>query len=75
MKWVAYTDGACAPSNPGPSGWGAVIIAPGEGGETGIMEEEEIMMELTSNVSPCVIKNVEENNCKYLILPVRLLNS
>jgi ribonuclease HI len=28
MKWVAYTDGACAPSNPGPSGWGAVVIAP-----------------------------------------------
>ena len=20
--WLAYTDGACAPSNPGPSGWG-----------------------------------------------------
>ena len=28
MKWVAYTDGACAPSNPGPAGWGAVLIAP-----------------------------------------------
>ncbi len=28
MKWVAYTDGACAPSNPGPAGWGAVVIAP-----------------------------------------------
>ncbi|WP_428422993.1 ribonuclease H family protein [Methylibium sp.] len=28
MKWVAYTDGACAPSNPGPSAWGAVLIAP-----------------------------------------------
>jgi len=27
-RWVAYTDGACAPSNPGPSGWGAVVIAP-----------------------------------------------
>ena len=27
--WVAYTDGACAPSNPGPAGWGAVVIAPG----------------------------------------------
>jgi ribonuclease HI len=26
--WVAYTDGACAPSNPGPSGWGAVLVAP-----------------------------------------------
>ena len=28
MKWTAYTDGACAPSNPGPAGWGAVVIAP-----------------------------------------------
>ena len=31
-KWVAYTDGACAPSNPGPAAWGAVVIAP-DGGE------------------------------------------
>ncbi len=29
MKWTAYTDGACAPSNPGPAGWGAVLIEPG----------------------------------------------
>ena len=29
FKWVAYTDGACAPSNPGPAGWGAVVISPG----------------------------------------------
>ncbi len=27
-KWLAYTDGACAPSNPGPAGWGAVLLAP-----------------------------------------------
>ena len=33
-KWVAYTDGACAPSNPGPAAWGAVVIAP-DGGEVG----------------------------------------
>jgi ribonuclease HI len=32
-RWVVYTDGACAPSNPGPSGWGAVLIAP-DGGES-----------------------------------------
>jgi ribonuclease HI len=32
-KWIAYTDGACAPSNPGPAGWGAVLIAP-DGTET-----------------------------------------
>lgn len=28
MKWIVYTDGACAPSNPGPSGWGAVLLPP-----------------------------------------------
>ena len=31
-KWVAYTDGACAPSNPGPAAWGAVVFGP-YGGE------------------------------------------
>ncbi len=34
MKWTAYTDGACAPSNPGPAGWGAIVIAPDGQGET-----------------------------------------
>jgi len=34
MMWIAYTDGACAPSNPGPAGWGAVLIAPEGGGES-----------------------------------------
>lgn len=28
MKWVTYTDGACAPSNPGPAAWGAIVLAP-----------------------------------------------
>jgi ribonuclease HI len=32
-RWITYTDGACAPSNPGPAGWGAVVIAP-DGSET-----------------------------------------
>jgi len=27
-RWLAYTDGSCKPTNPGPSAWGAVIIAP-----------------------------------------------
>jgi len=26
--WTAYTDGACAPTNPGPAAWGAVILGP-----------------------------------------------
>ena len=34
MPWVVYADGACAPSNPGPAGWGAVLIAPEGGGES-----------------------------------------
>jgi len=33
IKWQAFTDGACAPTNPGPAGWGAVLIAP-QGAET-----------------------------------------
>lgn len=40
-----------------------------------IMEEEEIILEFSSSVSPCVIKNKENNNCTYLVLPVRLLNN
>ena len=28
QRWLACTDGACAPSNPGPSAWGAVIVGP-----------------------------------------------
>lgn len=37
------------------------------------MEEEYAMLELTSSVSPCVIRNKENDNCKYLVLPVRLV--
>jgi ribonuclease HI len=28
MSWLVYADGACAPSNPGPAGWGVVLIPP-----------------------------------------------
>jgi ribonuclease HI len=27
--WIVYTDGACAPSNPGPCAWGVYLVAPG----------------------------------------------
>ena len=40
-----------------------------------IMEEDEIIMQLTSSVSPCIIKNKDNDNCTYLILPVRLLGN
>ena len=39
------------------------------------MEDEEISMEFSSSVSPCIIKNREKDNCTYLVLPVRLLNN
>jgi ribonuclease HI len=29
--WTCYSDGACQPSNPGPCGWGAVVLPPGGG--------------------------------------------
>jgi ribonuclease HI len=34
MKWFAYTDGACAPSNPGPAAWGAVLLPPAHAAST-----------------------------------------
>lgn len=37
------------------------------------MEEDEVVMEMTSGVSPCVIKGKNMNNAKYLVLPVRLI--
>ncbi|MCM8711923.1 DNA polymerase III subunit beta [Clostridium sp. SYSU_GA19001] len=40
-----------------------------------IMDEEEIELELTSNVSPCVIKNKDKDNCTYLVLPVRFIEN
>lgn len=39
-----------------------------------IIEDDEVYMEFSSSVSPCVIKSKKENNCTYLVLPVRLLN-
>lgn len=36
------------------------------------MEEDEVIMEFTSSISACIIKNKQVNNCKYLILPVRI---
>ena len=35
--------------------------------------DEEVILEFTTSVSPCVIKPVEGDNFVYLILPVRLL--
>ena len=40
-----------------------------------IIDDDEIVMELSSSVSPCVVKSKTNNNSTYLVLPVRLLNS
>ena len=37
------------------------------------MEEDDVVIEMTSSVSPCVIKGKNSNNAKYLVLPVRLV--
>lgn len=40
-----------------------------------IIDEEEIVLEFSSSVSPCIIKNTENTKYTYLVLPVRLLNT
>lgn len=37
------------------------------------MEEEVIRLEMTSSITPCVIKAKDNDSYKYLILPVRLI--
>ena len=37
------------------------------------MEEEEVVMKMTSSISPCVIEEKNNDNAKYLVLPVRLM--
>lgn len=37
------------------------------------IEDDEVKLEMTSGVSPCVIKCKNIDNSKYLVLPVRLL--
>lgn len=37
-----------------------------------VMEDEEIIIEMTSSVSPAILKNAEKDSCKYMVLPVRI---
>jgi DNA polymerase III subunit beta len=37
------------------------------------MEEDDVVIEMTSSVSPCVIRGKNSNNAKYLVLPVWLV--
>lgn len=39
------------------------------------LDEDEIYLNFTTNVSPCVIKPIEGDKFFYLILPVRVINS
>lgn len=40
-----------------------------------IIDSEEIYLEFTSNVSPCLVKKVESKDYIYLVLPVRLVDT
>jgi DNA polymerase-3 subunit beta len=37
------------------------------------MEDNEVVMKMTSGISPCVIQEKSNENAKYLVLPVRLM--
>jgi DNA polymerase-3 subunit beta len=37
-----------------------------------VIEDEEILVDFGSNISPCVIRPVEEGEYTYMILPIRL---
>ena len=37
-------------------------------------EMDEVVMDFTNNISPCVIREIESDNFIYLILPVRIKN-
>ncbi|WP_315071780.1 DNA polymerase III subunit beta [uncultured Clostridium sp.] len=37
------------------------------------VEEDEVIMKMTSSISPCVIEEKDNENSKYLVLPVRLM--
>jgi DNA polymerase-3 subunit beta len=37
-----------------------------------IVSDDELIMELNSSISPCIVKPVEGNKFEYLILPVRI---
>ena len=37
------------------------------------MEEDEVVMKMTSSISPCFIEEKNNENAKYLVLPVRVM--
>ena len=53
-----------------PEGFGVYLIDRGK--RRYLSEDEEIELNFSSNVSPCVVKPVEGDSYIYLILPVRI---
>ena len=37
-----------------------------------VIEDEEVFIEFGTNISPCLVKSVENNDYVYMILPIRL---
>ena len=37
-----------------------------------VIEDEEVFVEFGTNISPCLVKSVENNDYVYMILPIRL---
>jgi DNA polymerase III, beta subunit len=40
-----------------------------------VVDTEEVYLELSSSVSPCILKTTEDNDYIYLVLPVRLITN
>lgn len=38
-----------------------------------VIEDEELIFEFNTNISPCLIKSIESDTFEYLVLPVRIL--
>ena len=37
-----------------------------------VIEDEEVFVEFGTNISPCLVKSVENNDYVYMILPIRI---
>jgi len=40
-----------------------------------VIDEQEIYLEFSSSVSPCIVKTIDDGNYTYLVLPVRLVTN
>ena len=37
------------------------------------IESDDVLMKMTSGITPCVLEEKDNENSKYLVLPVRLM--